>query len=47
MFGAEVNLIELAGQHRRHGYRMLHSRLRTDGWAINVKRTWRVYGEEV
>ena len=29
-------LIELAGQHRRHGYRMLHSRLRIDGWAINV-----------
>ena len=25
---------ELAGQHRRHGYRMLHSRLRIDGWAI-------------
>jgi len=29
----------LAGQHRRHGYRMLHSRLANDGWAINVKRT--------
>jgi putative transposase len=36
----------LAGQHRRHGYRMLHSRLRNDGWAINVKRTYRVYREE-
>ena len=35
-----------ASQHRRHGYRMLHSRLRIDGWAINVKRTYRVYREE-
>lgn len=39
-------LTERAGQHRRHGYRMLHSRLRIDGWAINVKRTYRVYREE-
>jgi putative transposase len=39
-------LKELAGQHRRHGYRMLHSRLRIDGWAINVKRTYRIYREE-
>lgn len=39
-------LTELAGQHRRHGYRMLHSRLRIDGWVINVKRTYRVYREE-
>ena len=39
-------LRELAGQHRRHGYRMLHSRLRIDGWTINVKRTYRVYREE-
>ena len=33
-------LTQLAGQHRRHGYRMLHNRLRFDGWAINVKRTY-------
>jgi putative transposase len=39
-------LTELAGQHHRHGYRILHSRLRIDGWAINVKRTYRVYREE-
>ncbi|HEV7575267.1 MAG TPA: IS3 family transposase [Caldimonas sp.] len=39
-------LKELAGQHRRHGYRMLHSRLRIDGWAINVKRTYRLYREQ-
>jgi len=39
-------LKELAGQHRRHGYRMLHNRLRHEGWAINVKRTWRIYREQ-
>lgn len=39
-------LKELAGQHRRHGYRMLHSQLQIDGWAINVKRTYRIYREE-
>ena len=25
---------------------MLHNRLRHEGWAINVKRTWRIYREE-
>ena len=40
-------LKELAGQHRRHGYRMLHRPPSTrHGWAINVKRTYRVYREE-
>lgn len=38
-------LTELAGQHRRHGYRMLHSRLRIDGWASNVKPTYRIFRE--
>jgi len=41
-----TRLKELAGQHRRHGYRMLHNRLRHEGWAINVKRTYRLYREE-
>ena len=35
-------LKELAGQHRRHGYRMLHNRLVHEGWEINVKRTYRI-----
>jgi transposase InsO family protein len=39
-------LTQFAGQHRRHGYRMLHNRLRHEGWAVNVKRTYRVYREE-
>ena len=33
----------LAGQHRRHGYRMLHARLVQEGHRINVKRTYRLY----
>ena len=44
--GLRERLTALAGQHRRHGYRMLHSRLRIDGWAINIKRTYRIYREE-
>jgi len=39
-------LKELAGQHRRHGYRMLHNRLLQEGWAINIKRTYRLYKAE-
>ena len=31
-------LTELAGQPAATAYRMLHSRLRIDGWTINVKR---------
>lgn len=41
-----ARLRELAGQHRRHGYRMLHNRMRIEGWRGNVKRTYRVYREE-
>lgn len=41
--GLRQRLKELAGQHRRHGYRMLHNRLVHEGWAINVKRTYRIY----
>jgi transposase len=44
--GLRERLKQLAGQHRRHGYRMLHNRLRFDGWEINVKRTYRLYREE-
>ena len=39
-------LCELAAQHRRHGYRMLHNRLRCSGWRGNIKRTYRVYRQE-
>lgn len=35
-----ARLKEFAGQHRRHGYRMLHNRLRHEGWAIQCYETW-------
>ena len=35
----------LAGQKRRYGYRRLHVLLCREGWAINWKRTYRVYRE--
>ncbi len=38
-------LVELAGQRRRFGYRRLHVLVRREGWAINHKRTWRIYRE--
>lgn len=38
-------LAELAGQKRRYGYRRLHVLLCREGWAINHKRTYRVYHE--
>jgi putative transposase len=44
--GLRERLKQLAGQHRRHGYRMLHNRLRHEGWAVNVKRTYRLYRQE-
>jgi transposase InsO family protein len=37
-------LKELAGPCR-HGYRRLHNRLVGEGWAMNVKRTYRLYRE--
>jgi len=36
-------IIELAHLHRRHGYRMIHLRLRHEGWQVNVKRVRRLY----
>jgi putative transposase len=39
-------VVELAHRHRRHGYRMIHMRLRLEGWPVNVKRVYRLYREE-
>lgn len=36
---------ELAAQKRRYGYRRIHVLLRREGWAVNRKRTYRVYRE--
>jgi len=39
-------LISLSGKHRRYGYRMLHAKLRQEGFEVNVKVVERLYGEE-
>jgi putative transposase len=37
---------DLAGEHRRYGYRRIHVLLRRSGLAVNHKRTYRIYREE-
>ncbi len=39
-------LRELAGERRRSGYRRLTVLLRREGWPVNHKRVYRIYGEE-
>jgi putative transposase len=39
-------LRELAAERRRFGYRRLTVMLRREGWAVNPKRVYRLYGEE-
>jgi len=39
-------LITLSGKHRRYGYRMLHAKLRQEGFKVNVKVVERLYKEE-
>jgi transposase InsO family protein len=41
-----VRLRELAGQHRRFGYRRLHAPLRREGLVIHCKRIYRLYKAE-
>jgi putative transposase len=36
---------ELAAEKRRYGYRRIHVLLRREGWAVNRKRTYRLYRE--
>ena len=38
-------IVSLAHRHRRHGYRMIHLRLRLAGLLVNVKRVRRLYRE--
>jgi putative transposase len=38
-------IMEIATQKRRYGYRRVHVLLRREGWAVNRKRTYRVYRE--
>jgi len=39
-------LRELAGERRRFGYRRLTAMLRREGWPVNHKRVYRLYGQE-
>ena len=39
-------LLALATKYPRYGYLMLHSLLKSEGWVINKKRTYRIYTEE-
>ncbi len=39
-------ILALAHRHRRHGYRMIHLRLRQVGWMVNLKRVRRLYRQE-
>ena len=41
-----LRLRELAMSRVRYGYRRLHVLLRREGWPINHKRVYRLYGEE-
>jgi putative transposase len=38
-------MVELAGEHRRFGYRRLHALLRREGVEANHKRVFRLYQE--
>ena len=39
-------IVALAHRHQRHGYRMIHLRLRQEGWRVNIKRVRRLYRQE-
>lgn len=39
-------LKELAAQYSRYGYLLLHGLLKSEGMAVNKKRTYRIYTEE-
>ncbi len=41
-----LRLRELAGARPRFGYRRLYVLLRREGWPVNHKRVYRLYGEE-
>jgi transposase InsO family protein len=38
-----TRIVEMAQRHCRYGFRMIHLRLRREGWAINLKRVRRLY----
>lgn len=44
--GVREALRRLAFRYRRYGYRMLHRKLKQQGFTVNHKRIWRLYQEE-
>ena len=44
--GLRERLRSLAGERRRFGYRRLTVMLRREGWAVNHKRVYRLYGAD-
>jgi len=43
--GLRARLVQLAHERRRFGYRRLHILLKREGWAMNSKKTYRIYRE--
>ena len=41
----EAHQRDLAETRVRYGYRRIHVLLRREGWEVNAKRVWRLYGE--
>ena len=41
-----TRLRDLAAQRGRFGYRRLHILLKREGWAMNIKKTYRIYRDE-
>ncbi|HHI82395.1 MAG TPA: transposase, partial [Rhizobiales bacterium] len=39
-------LLALSGKHKRYGYRMLHAKLKQEGFLVNVKVVERIYRQE-
>ena len=44
--GFRGRMLELAAERRRFGYPRIHVLLRREGFAVNKKRTYRIYREE-
>ena len=41
-----ADMVELAKQYGRHGYRRITALLRSAGWAVNAKRVQRIWRRE-
>jgi len=41
----KARLKQLGEQYPRYGYLMLHAMLKTEGWVVNRKKTYRIYTE--